>query len=62
MFKKIVSFIKEVRTEMTRVTWPTREELQGSTIVVIVVTLSFSVFIFFVDNIFKYLFNAIYKF
>ena len=62
MFKKIASFIKEVRTEMTRVTWPTREELKGSTIVVIVVTLGFSIFIFFVDNILKYLFDLLYGF
>jgi len=62
MFKKIASFIKEVRTEMTRVTWPTKEELKGSTIVVIVVTLGFSIFIFFIDNVLKYLFDLLYGF
>lgn len=62
MFKKIASFVKEVKSEMTRVTWPTREELKGSTIVVIVVTLGFSLFIFFIDNILKYLFDLLYGF
>ena len=60
MFQKAKSFVKEVRTEMSRVNWPTREKLRSSTTVVIVVTLAFAVFIFFVDNIFKHLFNLLY--
>ncbi len=62
MFNKIVSFIREVRTEMARVTWPTRDELQNSTTVVILVSIAFAVFIFFVDNILKYLFDLLYGF
>jgi preprotein translocase subunit SecE len=60
MFKKIANFFREVRTEMSRVTWPTRDELKGSTTVVILVTLAFSVFIFIVDNILEYLFKLLY--
>jgi preprotein translocase subunit SecE len=62
MFNKIVSFIKDVRTEMARVTWPTRKELQSSTTVVVVVSLAFSLFTFFVDNILTYLFDLLYGF
>jgi preprotein translocase SecE subunit len=45
---------------MTRVTWPTRDELKDSTKVVIWVSFAFVVFIFIIDNIFKYLFDLIY--
>ncbi len=62
MFKKAIRFLKEVRVEMSRVTWPSYEELKNSTIVVILVSLAFALFIFVVDNIFKYLFDLLYGF
>lgn len=62
MIKKFGSFISEVRIEMTRVTWPTRAELQSSTTVVIVVSLAFSIFILFVDRILTKLFEIIFRF
>ncbi len=51
MFNKIVSFIKDVRTEMARVTWPTRKELQSSTTVVVVIVLVVSFYLGVVDAI-----------
>jgi preprotein translocase subunit SecE len=51
MFGKLVKFLKEVRTELTKVTWPTKSELVGSTIVTVVVTLIISVFIGIVDRL-----------
>ena len=35
-FKKLTDFIREVRVEMKKVTWPKNEEVVSSTIVVIV--------------------------
>ncbi len=52
MFNKVVTFLKEIRAELRKVTWPTRNELIGSTIVTIVVTLIVSVFIGIVDRVF----------
>jgi preprotein translocase subunit SecE len=51
MFGKIVKFLKEVRAELKKVTWPTRRELIGSTIVTVVVTVIISVFIGIVDRL-----------
>ena len=34
--QRFVTFLREVREEMTHVSWPTREELLGSTLVVFV--------------------------
>lgn len=42
---KIIAFYKEVAVEMGKVTWPTRDELKTSTIVVLLVTIIFAVFI-----------------
>jgi preprotein translocase subunit SecE len=44
-------FVKEVRVEATKVSWPTRIELRDSTTVVIVTVLLVSVFLFIVDRI-----------
>ena len=43
-------FVKEVRVESTKVSWPTRNELRDSTVVVIVAVLIVSVFIGVVDR------------
>jgi preprotein translocase subunit SecE len=51
MFGKVVRFLKEVKTELKKVNWPTRRELIGSTIVTIVVVLIVSVFIGIVDRL-----------
>lgn len=53
MINKVRGFFAEVRAEMQKVTWPSREELMGSTSVVLVTMLILSVFIGIVDFIFS---------
>ncbi len=48
---KIIKFLKEVRAELDKVTWPSKSELIGSTVVTVVVTLIISIFIGFVDRL-----------
>lgn len=45
MANKIVSFFKEVKTEMGKVSWSTKDELIGSTVVVLVSLAILSLFI-----------------
>ena len=45
MIKKVQGFFSEVSAEMQKVTWSTREELMGSTAVVLMTMLILSVFI-----------------
>jgi preprotein translocase subunit SecE len=47
--KRFQNYIRDVIAEMKKVTWPTREELKGSTITVIVFSLISAAFVFFVD-------------
>jgi preprotein translocase subunit SecE len=42
-------FLSEVRNEMGRVSWPTRREVWATTIVVILTSAVFGLYLFFVD-------------
>ena len=48
---QVREFLKEVRTESSKVSWPTRIELRDSTIVVIVTVLIVTVFVGLVDRV-----------
>ena len=49
MLTKIKTFLREVRSELKKVSWPNRAELQESTVVVIVAVFIISMFIYAVD-------------
>ena len=51
MIRKIRKFFEEVRFEMKKVSWPTWEELRGSTYVVLSLSALLSIFLFIVDLI-----------
>ena len=46
---KFVTFLSEVRTEMRKVSFPTRDEVVGTTIVVIVTSVIFAVYLWIAD-------------
>lgn len=48
-YAKIKTFILEVKTELTKVSWSTRQELMGATIVVITITSIMALFIGIID-------------
>ncbi len=52
---KIMSFVNEVKSELKRVTWPTREELIGSTIIVCILVVVFAVILGSMDALFTVL-------
>ncbi len=60
MIKKAKQFIEDVRVEMKKVVWPERPELINSTVVVIVVSLLFTIFIFLTDTIVSKIVNILY--
>jgi preprotein translocase subunit SecE len=47
--EQIVKYLKEVKSEMMKVTWPTWIELKGSTILVILLSAFFAVYVGVVD-------------
>ena len=46
---KFVTFLSEVRTEMRKVSFPTRDEVVGTTIVVIVTSVIFAIYLWIAD-------------
>ena len=54
-------FIKEVRAELKKVTWPTREETIKLTGVVIIISLAVALFIGGLDAILIQITSALYK-
>ncbi|MEJ2633802.1 MAG: preprotein translocase subunit SecE [Calditrichia bacterium] len=60
MINKAKGFIEDVRVEMKKVVWPERDELINSTVVVLVVSALFTLFIFFTDTIVSKIINILY--
>jgi len=50
---KIVDYFKEVRTEVKKVTWPTRKETIKKTLMVLGITVLVSLFLGLIDYIFS---------
>ena len=60
MFERLVKFIREVKNEMRRVSWPTRDEVRESTTVVVVIVLILAVFIGIVDRALTFLISLVF--
>ena len=58
---RATDFVSEVRSEMKRVTWPSRREVYATTLVVIITSAFFGVYLFGVDlalnRIVRYIFD-----
>lgn len=49
--ERVSSFLKDVRSEMRKVAWPSRPEVQSTTTVVIVTVFVFAAYFWLVDNV-----------
>jgi preprotein translocase subunit SecE len=54
-------FISEVRNEMKRVTWPSRREVYATTVVVILTSAFFGLYLFGVDIVLSTVVQAIFN-
>ncbi|HDJ23025.1 MAG TPA: preprotein translocase subunit SecE [Candidatus Aminicenantes bacterium] len=61
-YKRIVPFLKEVRAEVRKVTWPAKQEVYSTTIVVIIATFFFGFYLYFMDVIFSWVIAQIKSF
>lgn len=57
----VVKYLREVRGELRKVTWPTREESQRLTVIVIIVTILFAIFLFLFDTLFSNMIEALLR-
>lgn len=49
--EKLSGFLKDVRSEMRKVIWPSREEVQSTTTVVLITVFIFAAYFWLIDNI-----------
>ena len=59
--KKIVAYIKDSYNELVhKVSWPTREELSGSTVIVLIASLIIALIVFSMDSLFEWILKILY--
>jgi preprotein translocase subunit SecE len=61
LIQKPVKFLKEVKAELAKVSWSTRQELTSSTIVVIVTTTLLGIFIGVIDIMLSKILSWVFK-
>jgi len=61
-YKRVVPFLKDVRAELRKVTWPSRNEVTSTTIIVIIAIVFFGFYLFFMDVVFSWLLSQIKSF
>lgn len=59
IFSKVTKYLREVRSEMTKVTWPTRGQTVKMTLLVIIVSVVIGVFIGSLDILLSRIAGAI---
>ena len=60
-FNRMRSFLTETRSEMKKVTFPSREEVVGTTIVVLVASVIFAFYLWVADLVILQAFEWIYQ-
>lgn len=58
---KLATYLKGVRTEMKKVTWPTKKELFNYTVTVLVFSILFSILVYLLDLGIGYVYSLILK-
>ncbi|MDO8600321.1 MAG: preprotein translocase subunit SecE [bacterium] len=54
MLEKLINFLRDVRVEMKKVTWPTRSQAINYTIVVILISVGVALFLGALDALFTF--------
>jgi preprotein translocase subunit SecE len=60
--QRVKTYIEGLRMEMRRVTWPSRKQVQATTVVVIVTVFLFGAFFFVVDSILNYIMGRVFSY
>ena len=57
--QEIVTYLKGVKTEWGKVSWPTKKQVMVETVIVLIVVIFFTLVVYFMDIIFKALLGLI---
>ncbi|MDD2474364.1 MAG: preprotein translocase subunit SecE [Dysgonamonadaceae bacterium] len=59
--KKIVAYLKDSYTELVyKVSWPSREELSNSSVIVMIASLIIALIVFGIDSLFEWTLKLLY--
>jgi preprotein translocase subunit SecE len=61
MFQKVVKYLKDVRLELSKVSWPTREELIGASGLVIGLSVVVAAFVYACDTVLRFVLGFFLK-
>ncbi|MFH1453981.1 MAG: preprotein translocase subunit SecE [Armatimonadota bacterium] len=62
LWDSMINYLKNVKGEIKRITWPTKQELRAATIVVIITLIIVTVFLYVSNFVLVGLFNKINTF
>lgn len=57
----VISFLRETKVELKKVTWPTKQELIANTIVVLIAVMFCAALIWIIDSFFSVVFRMILR-
>jgi preprotein translocase subunit SecE len=54
-FQRTAQFVRDTRSEMRRVSWPTANEVKNTTIITLIAVIFFALYLFGIDRVWAYL-------
>lgn len=60
--RNLLNFYGDVKTELKKVTWPGRQEVYGTTLVVIIAVFFFGIYLYLVDVLLKNVVQSIFDY
>jgi len=54
-FQRTAQFLRDTRSEMRRVSWPTANEVKNTTIITLIAVIFFALYLFGIDRVWAYL-------
>jgi preprotein translocase subunit SecE len=58
-YKRLIIFLRDVKAEIKKVTWPSKNEVYSTTIVVILATIFFGIYLYTLDIIFSWMISQV---
>ncbi len=58
-YKRFIIFLRDVKAEIKKVTWPSKNEVYSTTIVVILATIFFGIYLYTLDLIFSWMIKQV---
>src|SRR5437763_3367692 len=60
-FARAGKFVRDVRSELGRTTWPTALQVRNTTIITVVAVIFFATYLFAVDRVFAFLLDQVHR-